>query len=129
MKDISVTLDRMTGRTYDLRATASSLLGLTGATRLDWDEGSGEAWARLFRSDQPIIYLHRSMPFAVVLEAYAEAIAASSRTLSVISVSTFAGRAMSASMESLQRAFPKDQFTDEFDPRSFSMEELWWETV
>jgi len=124
--DISVILKTVADQTHDARATLGVLQELTRATGIDWDEWAGEAWARLLRDDEVIALLHRRMPLAFVLDAYSDAPAS---RIHMIAVSSFSAPMLSASSASLQMAFPNDQFTEEFHPHSFSVNELWWETV
>lgn len=106
-----------------VRALAASI----ASSWIDWDIGAGEMWARIMVGDAIGALVSIDLPLVIVREsltAYVE----SDDDVEVVAVDDFDARQYEIddpTAEALNVAVPQGQF----NPRAFSVQELWWATV
>jgi hypothetical protein len=106
------------------------LLAAIAGSRLDWDEGAGEAWARLVIGDDLAALISLEWPL-VLVRASLEHYTGNGPELEgaeTFPVSDFDDRRYSID-DVLTEGLGIVVTDAEFDPRHFSLKELWWATV
>lgn len=94
---------------------------------IDWDTAAGESWARIMVGDAIGALVSVDLPLVVVRRSLAQYVEAD-KDVEVVSVEDFDAKQYGIDDETvtaLDLTVPRSQF----DPRRFSVQDLWWATV
>lgn len=106
-----------------VQAISSSIAG----AEVDWDEDSGEEWARILLGDRVVAMVRVRIPLAIVLNELSIP-ASMRREVVFISVGSLDATSMRADPESVASAFPERVVSPTLDLNEFSAFDLWFAT-
>lgn len=138
-KDITPSLRRAVSKGQhwsrdDVQRTVIEIAGEGSDRSLDWDEGAGEAWARVVDADGVVAMVYARLPLIVVREEASAEIDRLAWNAEMIDVTSVADEDLRADEARLIEAFPElaahlHDGKPEFSPECFTAEELWFLTV
>jgi hypothetical protein len=99
-------------------------------TRLSWDEDAGEDWARALVKDEAGVMICMAGPLVVASAHVGAQIAVITSDVPVITAPTFDALVLSCDVQTLQAAFPNEDWGNlPLNPERFSADELWFCTI
>jgi hypothetical protein len=96
--------------------------------KIELDEEAGENWARVVLGSSVVCLLSVKCPLAIVIEQYLPRFSECVSNVIVVSVRAMESEDYTASHETVRRLRGAEPPV-EFNPRRFSMDQLWWATV
>jgi hypothetical protein len=134
MMDITAAITAFTAGKPDWRPERGVWLGRAIAGRLDseldWDEGAGEAWARVLDGGRVVVLICMLGPLLIVTGDTAAGLADITAGLPVITVPSIDDEILECRGESLRAAFGEQGWDAiGFDMACFSAGDLWYMTV
>ena len=98
-------------------------------TTSDWDEGAGEGWARILRGDEVIAYVCAWLPWVIARQNVARSAEKSvPEGAQVLEVADMDDADFMIDLDTLERVYGRP-ITPIFNPRCFSINDLWYATV
>jgi hypothetical protein len=115
----------------DFRDALAALTAGSARAVLDWDEASGEQWARLLVDGIPIAYIHVRLPLAMI--GRKDVAARKLGALGLVEVLQYDDAeepCFSVDLQTFGQAFPGCQWREEAaTPTAFSPNDLHWMTA
>lgn len=108
---------------------ADSLAQAVTGAWVDWDEDSGEEWARVVVDQFVVALIRARTPLVLVVRGEASHLRRlGSEAVSVI-VDDLETPWLTATEESIRQAFPEREVSPTLDPTAFSAMDLWFATT
>jgi hypothetical protein len=109
------------------REVAATLARSPGA-KVDWDEGAGEEWLRVFDGPSLVALISVALPF-VFIQRDDNGSERLNGDLAVVAVDDFDEVQLSCSLEVLEGAFGASDRLGSLNPEGFSANDLWYSTI
>jgi DNA-binding transcriptional LysR family regulator len=98
---------------------------------VDWDTEAGENWASLLVDHHVVAFVHNRLPLAMHVEHAHDSVARDLERMGLIVIPSpgYDERLFRVTPEAWSVAFPDYPITEEQDLSSFSMHDLWYDTI
>jgi hypothetical protein len=98
------------------------------SSRVDWDEGAGESWARVIDKRRVVGMVSTKLPI-VFIEKALDMRSIDVKSISVVQVCDMESIELSAQLSSLEQAFGESSRFHMLSSAGFSADDLWYATV
>jgi hypothetical protein len=111
------------------RSLANALTEAIPDAWVDWDEDSGEEWARILEDRFVVALVRAKLPLAIIVRGEANRLRQLNHGAVAIVVDDMDTPLLTATGESVRRAFPEREVSPTLDPAAFSAMDLWFATT
>ena len=111
------------------RALANLLANSIPHGWVDWDDESGEEWARVSTERFVVAMVRVNIPLVVIVRSEMHQLRQFGFEVKAIAVPEMNTPCLSAAPEAMEQAFPERQMSPNLDPTTFSAMDLWFATT